>query len=115
MIRAKGHFWVATRPQWAAEFSLAGAMSSVAPLGHWWASLPEERLPQHPDAQAEIARNWAEPWGDRRQEIVFIGAEMDRESICAALNGALVATTDFAPAAWAHLPDPFAAWGRKAA
>jgi G3E family GTPase len=115
VIRAKGHFWIATRPQWAAEFSLAGAMSSVAPLGHWWASLPEERLPQHPDAQAEIARNWAEPWGDRRQEIVFIGAGMDREAICAALNGALVATADFAPAAWAHLPDPFPAWGRKAA
>ena len=115
VIRAKGHFWIATRPDWAAEFSLAGAMSSVAPLGHWWASLPEERLPQHPDAQAEIARNWAEPWGDRRQEIVFIGAGMDREAICAALNGALVATADFAPAAWAHLPDPFPAWGRKAA
>ncbi|MGB0904070.1 MAG: GTP-binding protein, partial [Mangrovicoccus sp.] len=68
IIRAKGHFWIATRPDWAVEFSLAGALSSVTPLGRWWASVPEDRLPTHPQAQAEIARNWVEPWGDRRQE-----------------------------------------------
>jgi G3E family GTPase len=27
VIRAKGHFWIATRPEWVAEFSLAGALS----------------------------------------------------------------------------------------
>ncbi len=115
VIRAKGHFWIATRPDWAAEFSLAGAMSSVAPLGRWWASLPADRLPTHPEAKAEIARHWAEPWGDRRQEIVFIGSAMDREAIHAALNGALVEGDGFAPAAWSRLRDPFPAWGRRAA
>ena len=115
VIRAKGHFWIATRPDWAAEFSLAGSMSSVTPLGRWWASLPEDRLPNHPDARAEIDRNWQEPWGDRRQEIVFIGAGLDREAITAALNAALVSTADYAPMSWEHLPDPFPVWGRKAA
>lgn len=110
VIRAKGHFWIATRPDWAVEYSLAGALSKVAPLGRWWASVPEERLPKHPDAMAEIARNWAEPWGDRRQEIVFIGSGMDCEAICATLNAALVATTEFIPARWADLPDPFPVW-----
>ena len=43
VIRAKGHFWIATRPDWVAEFSLAGALSSVDPLGTWWASIPKER------------------------------------------------------------------------
>lgn len=90
-------------------------MSSVTPLGCWWASIPADRLPKHPDAQAEIARNWAEPWGDRRQEIVFIGAGLDREAICAALNAALVTSCDFTPQAWAKLPDPFPVWGKKAA
>ena len=113
VIRAKGHFWIATRPDWAAEFSLAGAMSSVTPLGRWWASVPEERLPQHPDAQAEIARNWVEPWGDRRQEIVFIGVEMDREAICARLNAALMNAGDFTPGDWTQLPDPFPRWGQR--
>lgn len=114
VIRAKGHFWIATRPDWVAEFSLAGAMSSVTPLGRWWASVPADRLPQHPDAQAEIATKWAEPWGDRRQEIVFIGAGLDRDAICAALNAALVTTRDYTPEAWSNLPDPFPMWGQKA-
>lgn len=114
VIRAKGHFWVATRPDWVAEFSLAGAMSSVTPLGRWWASVPPERLPKHPQAQAEIARHWAEPWGDRRQEIVFIGSGMNREAICAALNRALVQTEDFTPSRWSGLQDPFPRWGAQA-
>lgn len=110
-IRAKGHFWIATRPKWAAEFSLAGAMSSVKPLGFWWASLPENRLPTHPEAQAEIARNWAEPWGDRRQELVFIGVGLDREAITARLNAALMDVNEFRPEEWQTLADPFPRWG----
>ncbi|MFN3576136.1 MAG: GTP-binding protein [Tabrizicola sp.] len=115
VIRAKGHFWIATRPDWVAEFSLAGAMSQVAPLGRWWASVPRSRLPTDPEARTEIARHWAEPWGDRRQEIVFIGTGLDREAICAALDAARVMASDFTPEAWANLPDPFPAWGRRAA
>jgi G3E family GTPase len=98
-----------------AEFSLAGAVSSVTPLGGWWASVPKERWPTHPDALAEVASKWVEPWGDRRQEIVFIGSDLDREAICAALNAALVTTCDFTPQAWTKLPDPFPQWGAKAA
>lgn len=112
-IRAKGHFWIASRPQWAVEFSLAGALSSVKPLELWWAGLPEERLPQHPDAQAEIARNWVEPWGDRRQELVFIGVGLERDTIQAKLNAALVHEDDFTPEAWADLPDPFPNWAQR--
>ncbi|WP_444443060.1 GTP-binding protein [Rhodobacter capsulatus] len=114
VIRAKGHFWLATRPDWAVEFSLAGASATVTPLGRWWASVPPERLPSHPDAQREIARHWAEHWGDRRQEIVFIGVDLDRETICARLNAALVPAEEFTPEAWANLPDPFPRWGQGA-
>jgi G3E family GTPase len=115
VIRAKGHFWIATRPDWVAEFSLAGAMSSIVPLGRWWASVPKDRLPQEGPVQQEIAAKWAEPWGDRRQEIVFIGANMDRDAICAALDAAQIPTQDFTPALWATLPDPFPVWGQNAA
>lgn len=113
VIRAKGHFWIATRPEWAAEFSLAGALSSVSPLGRWWASVPEDRLPTHPQAQAEIARNWVEPWGDRRQELVFIGVGLDREAICKRLNSALVDAEEFQPWTWADMADPFPQWGQR--
>jgi len=115
VIRAKGHFWIATRPNWVAEFSLAGALSSVTPLGGWWAAIPQDRWPQHPEATAKMRENWAEPWGDRRQELVFIGAGMDRAAITAALDDCLVTADRFTPQDWADLPDPFPQWGRKAA
>ena len=115
VIRAKGHFWVATRPDWVAEFSLAGAISSISPLGRWWASVPAERLPTHPEARAEITSKWVEPWGDRRHELVFIGAGLDPAAITAALDAALVQADEFTPHLWADLPDPFPSWRAKQA
>ncbi|KPP84737.1 MAG: putative GTPases (G3E family) [Rhodobacteraceae bacterium HLUCCO07] len=116
VIRAKGHFWLATRPDWVAEFSLAGALSSVAPLGTWWASVPKDRWPDHPQARDYMATHWAEPWGDRRQEIVFIGAGIDWPAIRARLDAALVPEHE-APGPetlgrLADLPDPFPRWRR---
>ena len=115
VIRAKGHFWIASRPNWVAEFSLAGAVSSVVPLGGWWASVPKDRWPTHPDALAEVAAKWQEPWGDRRQELVFIGHGMDEAAIRAGLDAALIPERAFTPEIWASLPDPFPGWRRKAA
>ncbi len=111
VIRAKGHFWLATRPDWVAEFSLAGALSSVKPLGTWWAAVPRERWPQHEAGQAYIQSHWSEPFGDRRQEIVFIGTTMDRAAITAALDACLTGPEDrLEPAP--DLPDPFPVWRR---
>ena len=118
VIRAKGHFWIATRPQWVAEFSLAGALSTVAPLGGWWAAVPRERRPSHGEAVSRMRANWVEPWGDRRQELVFIGAGMDRAAIEAALDAARLPEAqarDFTPKAWAGPPDPFPRRGRSEA
>ena len=111
VIRAKGHFWIATRPDWVAEFSLAGALSSVKPLGTWWAAVPRERWPDHDGARAYIASHWAEPWGDRRQDLVFIGSGIDWPALKARLDACLV-PDHLAPApdALPDLPDPFPAW-----
>ncbi|EBA06206.1 GTP-binding protein [Sagittula stellata] len=111
VIRAKGHFWIATRPDWVAEFSLAGALSSVAPLGIWWASVPEARRPQHDSARAYMAAHWQEPWGDRRQELVFIGAGIDWPALKARLDGCLLASAS-GPDDLPALPDPFPLWRR---
>lgn len=51
VIRAKGHFWITTRPEWVAEFSLAGSLSSVKPLGTWWATVPKDRWPEDKSAR----------------------------------------------------------------
>ncbi|GGE38773.1 cobalamin synthesis protein CobW [Primorskyibacter flagellatus] len=116
VIRAKGHFWIATRPDWVAEFSLAGALSSVAPLGQWWAAVPADRRPDHDSARAYMAQHWRDPWGDRRQEIVFIGAGIDWPSLKARLDAALVPEhLAIGPDALPDLPDPFPSWRRDSA
>lgn len=112
VIRAKGHFWIATRPDWLAEYSLAGALSSVKPMGQWWATVPKENRPDHPQAIAYLNQHWQEPYGDRRQELVFIGSGMDKAAITAALNAALVRDDAFTPHLWRDLPDPFPGWRR---
>ncbi|ROU00296.1 GTP-binding protein [Histidinibacterium lentulum] len=116
VIRAKGHFWIATRPDWVAEFSLAGALSSVKPLGTWWAAVPPERRPDHEGARAYMAEHWQEPWGDRRQELVFIGAGIDWPRLRARLDACLL-PEDLArgPEGLPDLPDPFPVWRREAA
>ena len=114
VIRAKGHFWISTRPEWVAEFSLAGALSSVQPLGTWWASVPEERWPNHDSARAYMQQHWQEPWGDRRQEIVFIGTGIDWPALKARLDACLVpATATSGPDDLPDYPDPFPAWRRQ--
>ncbi len=116
VIRAKGHFWMATRPDWVAEFSLAGALSSVSPLGIWWAAVPRERWPEEERARAYMRAHWEEPWGDRRQEIVFIGSGIDWPELRARLDACLV-PDDLAPDldAFRDLPDPFPTWQRAEA
>ncbi|MFY1707238.1 zinc metallochaperone GTPase ZigA [Tritonibacter scottomollicae] len=113
VIRAKGHFWIATRPDWVAEFSLAGALSSVAPLGTWWASVPKDRWPTHQQAQDYMRAHWQEPFGDRRQELVFIGAGIDWPALTAKLDACLMPeiTAETLPDC-ETLADPFPLWRR---
>lgn len=118
LIRAKGHFWLATRPEWVGEFSLAGAVAHVGAMGFWWAAVPRRRWPEEPVFRERLDTVWSDVWGDRRQELVFIGRGMDRAAITAGLDACLVGPADaghFDPGAYRHLPDPFPAWRRAAA
>lgn len=87
----------------------------VRPLGRWWSGVPERFWPTHPEAEAERMRHWVEPWGDRRQELVFIGTGFDRDEIEARLEACLVEDGEFTPERWVDLRDPFPAWDREAA
>jgi G3E family GTPase len=115
LIRAKGHFWIATRPKWVGEFSLAGAIARVTAMGHWWSAIPKQHWPDHPEWKRLMERHWSPVWGDRRQELVFIGTSMDEAAIPAALNECLTgspAPARFDPNAHRHLRDPFPFWRR---
>ena len=90
VLRAKGWFWVADRPDYILEYSLAGALADIKPMGRWWAAMPRSHWPPEAEAQARIRANWRAPFGDRRQELVFIGDGLDRKAITAALDACLV-------------------------
>ena len=116
VVRAKGFFWLATRPHHVGELSQAGALVRTGRRGLWWASVPRHQWPDHPEWRAAM-RPYLDPaWGDRRQELVFIGCDpMDESRIRAELDACLVPERDFMPGRWRDLPDPFPAWDRQAA
>jgi G3E family GTPase len=113
VIRTKGHFWIATRPQWLGELSQAGAIVRTEGLGFWWAAVPVARWPHQPEWRQQLEKNWNDLYGDRRQEIVFIGTNMDETAIRARLDACLV---DGKPGMhvdeWKTLADPFPHWRR---
>ncbi len=119
VVRAKGFFWIATRPEWCGELSMAGALVRHNAAGYWWAAVPKDRWPQDPEHVAMIKRRWREPFGDRKQELVFIGTrEMDEKSIRAELDAclmALPASGKVDTKTWRTLPDPFPVWGGASA
>lgn len=116
VIRAKGFFWLATRPDHVGEVSQAGALVRTGKLGLWWAAVPKQRWPEHPDFLRRLDPHLDPIWGDRRQEIVFIGTdEMDEAALCAQLDACQIEADAFTPERWTRLPDPFNSWNANAA
>lgn len=111
VIRSKGHFWLATRPDFLGELAIAGTQKSVSRMGRWWAAVPKNRWPDDGTFEEFVIQKWDETWGDRRQEIVFIGIGMNKARITEALDACLVHATDFTPERWNDMHDPFPAWG----
>lgn len=114
LIRSKGFFWLATRPRYVGELSQAGALLRTGKRGLWWASIPKQYWPED-EGWHQSMQPYLDPfWGDRRQELVFIGTEtMDEGAICAALDNCLVEADNFAPDEWASLYDPFEQWDQR--
>ncbi|MBX8826795.1 zinc metallochaperone GTPase ZigA [Ochrobactrum sp. SFR4] len=116
LIRSKGFFWLATRPRYVGELSQAGALLRTGKRGLWWASIPKQYWPEDEGWQQSMQPYLDPFWGDRRQELVFIGsAAMDEGAIRAALDNCLVEADNFVPDEWASLYDPFESWDQRAA
>ncbi|HEY1197095.1 GTP-binding protein, partial [Flavobacterium sp.] len=93
IIRAKGLFWLASRPDTAVSFSQAGGSMRVESAGVWWCSMPfKERIryTSFLDHQSNIEQGWDKIWGDRKNEIVFIGQNLDKEKYLTELESCLL-------------------------
>jgi G3E family GTPase len=110
--RMKGFVWLATRMDWVGGLSQCGASYSMGEAGRWWASYAQDEWPQEGAARERILSNWKEPYGDRRQEILFLAPERTHATVCAALEAALLtdAEMELGPAGWKQFPDPFTQW-----
>lgn len=117
ILRAKGFVWLANRPQFQGNFSLAGNHYSLLPGNPWWAEIAKESWPEN--LEAAIAPLWREPHGDRQQELVLIGQSLDRQAIVENLETCLLNVDEMGlgPEGWEKFVqrtgDPFRdAWDR---
>ncbi|UHO40191.1 GTP-binding protein [Chryseobacterium capnotolerans] len=93
ILRAKGLFWLASRSSDALNFSQAGGSFRLEKAGVWWSSMPMSHRVQYPsflENQEFIESRWDKNWGDRINELVFIGQHLNKEQILQDLTDCLI-------------------------
>ena len=115
LIRSKGYFWLATRPEFAGQWSQAGGIASYGFAGMFWQAVPKQDWPTDQDYLAAIKKQWQEPFGDMRQELVFIGQDLQQKDFIRALDNCLLSEQEVlrGRAYWATLSDPFPVWEKS--
>ncbi|WP_185286000.1 GTP-binding protein [Chryseobacterium indologenes] len=96
-LRAKGLFWLASRPDDALNFSQAGGSFRLEKAGVWWGSMPMSHRVQYAsfiENQDFIESRWDKDWGDRINELVFIGQNLNKDEILNDLQNCLISDTE---------------------
>tara|TARA_B100002051_G_C16696883_1_gene618698 strand:+ start:417 stop:1625 length:1209 start_codon:yes stop_codon:yes gene_type:complete len=112
LIRSKGYFWLGSRLEYAGQWSQAGGIARYGFAGMFWKSVPKQNWPTDEESLKIIKQNWEEPFGDMRQELVFIGQGLDKDAMIGALKNCLVTEDDLLKGEefWTTLNDPFPPW-----
>ena len=115
LVRSKGYFWLASRFDQVGSWSQAGGIMNHGFAGLFWSAVPRDQWPDHAEHRAAIESKFEPPYGDRRQEIVFIGQGLDQEQASRALDACLLNEEELAagPDSWKQFPDPFPQWIRE--
>ena len=93
IIRSKGLFWIASRPDQALIWSTAGGSIKTDPAGVWWASMPFSERSNYAsfiNNQSQIESDWDIDFGDRKIELVFISQKIDVNSVTKKLDECLI-------------------------
>ena len=117
LLRSKGFFWLASKHQDAGSWSQAGGLMRHGFAGRWWRFVPKSQWPQDEENIAAIMGNWQLSTGDCRQELVFIGQNIDFTRMRAELDACLLNDEEMAVGVegWRLLADPFGPWYEEAA
>jgi len=112
VLRAKGMMWLASKNDIIGVYSQAGNCVGVEPVRRWYAASPKEDWPEDEETLQALGKDWHPEFGDRMQEVVFIGAGMDQSAIEGTLNRCLLTDQEMAsgPVVWAGYRDPFGPW-----
>ena len=112
LLRSKGYFWLASRPEVGWQWSQAGGIARYGFAGMFWHSVPRDSWPKDEEGLENIYKLWEEPFGDMRQELVFIGQGLDQEGIMKTLNECLLTDDELLKGKeyWLELKDPFPEW-----
>ena len=112
VVRTKGFFWISSRPDYVGEVSQAGAFVRHQGIGRWWAAVPDEKWPKDLAFKNNLNKLWKKEYGDRRQEIVFIGLknQMSQSAIENQLDQYLIKDYLKEPDRYKLLNDPFPKW-----
>ncbi|MDF3133347.1 zinc metallochaperone GTPase ZigA [Pseudomonas extremaustralis] len=117
LLRSKGFFWLASKHRDAGSWSQAGGLMRHGFAGRWWRFVPKNQWPQDEESVAAIMGNWQLSTGDCRQELVFIGQNIDFAQMRAELDACLLTDEEMALGieGWRLLADPFGPWYEEAA
>ncbi|POA80254.1 zinc metallochaperone GTPase ZigA [Pseudomonas sp. DP16D-R1] len=117
LLRSKGFFWLASKHKDAGSWSQAGGLMRHGFAGRWWRFVPKDQWPQEEESTAGIMAHWTAATGDCRQELVFIGQNIDFAHLTDELDGCLLTEEEMALGVegWQRLPDPFGPWHEEAA
>jgi len=112
LLRSKGFFWLATRHEFVGQWNQAGGIANHGFAGQFWHAEPKKNWPTDIESLAEINKSWVEPFGDMRQELVFIGQKLNEEKLIHALDDCLLSESELLKDKeyWRSLADPFPAW-----
>lgn len=115
VFRAKGFFWLAPRMGVVGGLNIAGSECHYSPAGQWWAAHHRADASGQAEIPDRLKKEWAEPFGDRRQAITFMGIDMNSAELCAQLDACLLTDSEMKSGerSWALLPDPFPAWSAR--
>lgn len=117
LLRSKGFFWLASKHMDAGSWSQAGGLMRYGYAGRWWRFVPKNQWPQDAETTADIMKNWTAATGDCRQELVFIGQNIDFTELNAQLDQCLLTDDEMklGNEGWRLLTDPFGPWYEEVA
>ena len=111
LLRSKGYFWLASEPDYAWQWHQAGGIARYGMAGLFWHAVPQDQWPEDADTVHQIQSSFVAPFGDCRQELVFIGQQLDQQQMLRQLEQCLLTEQELALSIndWKALPSPFQA------